>query len=137
MADYKEIRAQLNALRDEHHEKSKLELEPEQRERTKKIKALRAELAAAIVGDDAKPCPRCDHVPHGIAHETVLRRRKFDLFEIGCLNHDCKNHTAEGLTIKQARDNWNQGVDSYHDNQDGAEPTIPETWIDPVARGRA
>lgn len=132
--DLKLIVAKLNNIRDEHHALAGKATYAEERERLTRMKELRAMLSAAICGD-AQPCPRCGGEPHGIMHEAELRRRVVELFEIGCLG--CRHHAAEGVTLEIARNNWDVGVLEYGDVQDGPEPILPDSWIDPVARGRS
>lgn len=67
-------------------------------------KAAQAALSVAIRGN-AKPCPDCKNLPHGMLQEIAVRRSKVRGYGIGCLA--CKDHYAEGFSQDEAVLNWN------------------------------
>lgn len=134
MASIKELDDRLAAARKDYAAAVNMKTQPELRALEKGIKQLMKDLAAVIVGKDILPCPRCARIPHGHEHEATLRQKTVAVYEIGCLV--CRHHCAEGLTVEQARDNWNQGARIYGDVQDGPLPVIPSCWINPDERKR-
>lgn len=93
-----EIVAELEAVRQEYHEKAQTEPPPVTRELSIRIRELQAKLSDYITSG-ANPCPTCGELPHGIHQPTR--------YEVGCLN--CRNTRAIGITRKNAVDNWNEG----------------------------
>lgn len=85
----KQIQSELDAARQARHEATPTATQAELSTMANGIKALMAELTAAIT-DGAQDCPGCGRHPHGI--------RQMRYYEIGCLN-GCQFEGADGKSF--------------------------------------
>lgn len=90
---------ELQALKQEYHEKAPGLTSAEIAEETKKFKALHGQINAMLV-DGAKPCPDCGSEPIAMFHDGTPKP-----FEIGCPK--CPAHRVRGTLPEDAVEDWN------------------------------
>jgi hypothetical protein len=104
MSTLTELRAQLKAKREEHQAKYDTAPRAELWQLHREVKRL-GDAINALITAGAKPCEDCGAVPLGMVQEISIKNEVHEYFEIGC--SACQNHRAQGFTIEQAVQKWN------------------------------
>jgi hypothetical protein len=105
MMNIKKLQDSIKFLRKEAQSKHDTATQPELRAITLKIKALGAELDAAICSG-AEPCETCGGSPSSLVQQVALKGELVDYYEVGCIV--CPDHRAQGFAPGQAVEKWNE-----------------------------
>lgn len=101
-----EIRAEIESARAAYMSAAQGS-EAEWRPLSDRVKALQAELSAAI-SEGANPCPGCGVAPLGMVQQVSIRHKVREEYEIGCPR--CANHRGETNPVREAAVMlWNAG----------------------------
>lgn len=114
----KEIKSKLAAALERYRAIANTAPAAEVREASAAVKALQAELSAAIC-EGANPCPDCGGAPHGIEQPRIGGGVEY---EVGCTRCGWFLHTDDtprdhgargGLLPRHAVEAWNEGPDYW------------------------